>query len=371
MSVLRIGNGTREGATGSITAVVCYVDEPNTPMLLSASHVLAPSGAAVGDAIVDAASMKQIATLLTWTGVSIDVGYPNVADAALAVLAQNLDPESLFVHAVRHPFAQRSPLPDAEVTLAGVGSTARLRDPSRDCLIPWSSCELGYTAHLLTEAFTTPGDSGAALLDTGGQLVGMVVGITDPQSDLGLQCTAATPIAAIAGHSAWRGKRLQPYGLPAAPPPMAGVPIPADDPERTLTLTLWGEARGEPPWQGDPDAGMKAVACVVLNRVKSRRSTYGLTIADVCTKRAQSSKYGQFSCWNADDPNFAKFLTANLDAAYPRAEAVARLAIAGTLSDITQGATHYFDPRYASPGWAIGHTPCVKIGNQVFFNDIA
>jgi spore germination cell wall hydrolase CwlJ-like protein len=122
-------------------------------------------------------------------------------------------------------------------------------------------------------------------------------------------------------------------------------------------LTLWGEARGE------GSAGMAAVACVVLNRV--RRQTYwGKNVTEVCRKPYQ------FSCWNANDPNRTALLRLNAQSPdLAGALTIARLAIENQLPDSTAGATHYHT-RTVTPRWARGHAPCAVIGNHLFYNDI-
>lgn len=55
-----------------------------------------------------------------------------------------------------------------------------------------------------------------------------------------------------------------------------------------LILTCYGEARGESP------DGQIAVMQVIMNRSKLRRQT----IKEVCFAKLQ------FSCWNANDPNY-------------------------------------------------------------------
>ena len=67
-----------------------------------------------------------------------------------------------------------------------------------------------------------------------------------------------------------------------------------------LARTVWGEARGE------GQAGMVAVANVVMNRVNFARAQlggnywWGNTIMRVCQKPLQ------FSCWNQADPNLSQ-----------------------------------------------------------------
>lgn len=147
---------------------------------------------------------------------------------------------------------------------------------------------------------------------------------------------------------------------PPPPPPLGG---PRSDAVDTLARTLWGEARGE------SDAGIEAVACVVVNRARlgvthRRLSWWGVTIIDVCRKPKQ------FSCWNDDDPNCAKLkkvTTADKD--FLRCLDVAARAVDGKLFDATSGATHYHT-KSVRPAWAEGHAPTVTIGCHRFYNDI-
>lgn len=126
---------------------------------------------------------------------------------------------------------------------------------------------------------------------------------------------------------------------------------------RILAQTIWGEARGEPV------SGQEAVACVVINRVRLPR-WWGRSVTEVCQKP------GQFSCWNADDPNRGKLdMLSHDDPAFATALRIARRALAGVLADPTRGATHYH-ALAVSPRWARRHAPSAQIGNHVFYNDI-
>lgn len=141
----------------------------------------------------------------------------------------------------------------------------------------------------------------------------------------------------------------------AASAPVAATSANAAD---ILARTLWGEARG------DGQAGMEAVACVVLNRVKRGEDRWGRTIAEVCTKDRQ------FSCWNIGDPNRKKMLAvSNSNVAFKKALAIADRAIAGTLADVTFGATHYHT-REVHPEWSVGKQPCFEQGDHLFYNNI-
>lgn len=126
-----------------------------------------------------------------------------------------------------------------------------------------------------------------------------------------------------------------------------------------LARTLWGEARGE------GSIGMIAVCCVILNRVKIAQSQgsywWGNNIIQVCQKPYQ------FSCWNRSDPNFQKLQAVDeSDLYFSTARRIAQRAIAGTLTDPTEGATHYHAAGITPP-WARSERPCAVIGAHVFY----
>jgi len=126
-----------------------------------------------------------------------------------------------------------------------------------------------------------------------------------------------------------------------------------------VTCTLLGEARGE------GKQGMQAVANAIENRVL-KPCWWGHTFREVCLK-----KY-QFSCWLPNDPNRGKLLKfSELDPIYGVAEELARKAMAGTLNDITNGATHYYAKNIKDlPNWAAGKKPCADIGHHLFFKGV-
>jgi spore germination cell wall hydrolase CwlJ-like protein len=126
-----------------------------------------------------------------------------------------------------------------------------------------------------------------------------------------------------------------------------------------LARTLWGEARGEGP------QGMEAVAGVILNRVKVAESKggywWGGDIISVCQKPYQ------FSCWNRSDANYRQLQAiTEKDIQYATCVRIARRAVAGALSDITHGATHYHTTS-VNPDWAAGQTPSATIGHHIFY----
>ncbi|MGQ0528070.1 MAG: cell wall hydrolase [Alphaproteobacteria bacterium] len=126
-----------------------------------------------------------------------------------------------------------------------------------------------------------------------------------------------------------------------------------------LARTLWGEARG----QGQ--AGLEAVACVVLNRVEIARERgkywWGGDIIQVCQKPYQ------FSCWNRSDPSYQQLVAVDAkNRAFVLCQRIARAAVNGDLSDGTGGATHYH-ANYVSPYWAQGERPTAVIGAHIFY----
>ena len=158
------------------------------------------------------------------------------------------------------------------------------------------------------------------------------------------------------------------------------LPEPPDDEALVLAMTLYGEARGE------SNAGLRAVAAVVMNRVA--RSTArlprgmwgGNTVREVCLKS------GQFSCWNEGpppDPNRAKMFAAlkgwQISFKVPewkswqnfeRCLTVAREALGSDPPpDPISGSTHYHTVGLEA-WWSRGHTPVVVIGGHEFYNAV-
>ena len=127
-----------------------------------------------------------------------------------------------------------------------------------------------------------------------------------------------------------------------------------------LARTLWGEARSE------GSIGMQAVACVIVNRVNYAKGHdgywWGNTIVQVCQKPYQ------FSCWNKDDPNYRKLLQVDdSDLYFVTARRIARRAVLATLSDPTDGSTHYHVSGIY-PYWTKGEKPVAVIGRHIFYN---
>jgi len=130
-----------------------------------------------------------------------------------------------------------------------------------------------------------------------------------------------------------------------------------------LARTLWGEARGENL------AGQIAVAWTIRNRVNDgkAKSWWGEGYAGVCQKPYQ------FSCWNKNDPNYAYLSGAKPipPAQYAQALKAADQVMAGTVTDPTGGATHYYATTMPKPPtWAKGAMQTLKLGQHIFFKDV-
>jgi spore germination cell wall hydrolase CwlJ-like protein len=131
-----------------------------------------------------------------------------------------------------------------------------------------------------------------------------------------------------------------------------------------LALTIYGEARGEPV------EGQIAVACVVRNRLKAKA---GARWRDICLAPAQ------FSCFNADDPNYALMeraanvlMTQSPPPELAQAEWIADGIISGACyQDPTNGANHYLtESLFLShpPSWAINQPVRASVGRHIFLD---
>jgi spore germination cell wall hydrolase CwlJ-like protein len=106
-----------------------------------------------------------------------------------------------------------------------------------------------------------------------------------------------------------------------------------------LALTLQAEAGGE------GELGMLAAGSVIANRAASGK--YGKGISGVIMKP------GQFSAWNGVTGYYGGKGGIDMDKVRPSSTAlkVARDIISGNYEDVTGGATHYYNPKVASPKW--------------------
>ena len=122
-----------------------------------------------------------------------------------------------------------------------------------------------------------------------------------------------------------------------------------------LALTLQAEAGGE------GYDGMLAAGSVIANRAASGK--YGEGISGVIMKP------GQFSAWNGVTGYAGGEGAIDMDKVRPNKEALkaADAIISGDYTDVTGGATHYYNPKVASPAWGgnVGSN-WTDIGNHRF-----
>lgn len=129
-----------------------------------------------------------------------------------------------------------------------------------------------------------------------------------------------------------------------------------------LARTIYGEARGELV------RGKEAVAAVIMNRVRRARERGGYWWGD--SVRRVCIKPWQFSCWNEGNPNRNKALSVEpSNRVFATCRRIARRAVAGTLIDPTDGATHYH-AKHVNPPWARKRLPSAEIGGHYFYNDV-
>lgn len=130
--------------------------------------------------------------------------------------------------------------------------------------------------------------------------------------------------------------------------------------EEILTLTMIGEARGE------PIEGLLAVGSVIRNRVNALKKS----VKDVCL-----AKY-QFSCWNTNDPNRKLLEALVIDKIRTQREFsmigyVAAGIYKNILRDNTSGAQYYMTLKlYNSAGrpeWSSGAKDPSIYGHHIFF----
>ena len=127
--------------------------------------------------------------------------------------------------------------------------------------------------------------------------------------------------------------------------------------EAFLTATLFGEAGGE------GIIGIQTVASVIMNRRNyyQAHAKNGQTIklSDICLARYQFSFWNNKRNWNVQSiENWAKKLYGSNAKAWNNCLAIARQAIAGSMKDVTNGATFYYatwmDNKGKAPSWARG-----------------
>jgi hypothetical protein len=365
-----------QGPAGTLGCLLRRVGRPNEIYLLGNAHVLARSGfAKPGDRILQPAiafggtDEDTIATLTDWTRFDTGPAAENRCDAAIALVAEGA--VSARIGDLGIPTGMSTDLFEGDlVRLCGAMSdqqTARVLDlhfaPTlryrRPNGVPF---DLRFVDQVMCERYSQEGDSGAAILDNAGRLVGLHFAGSESRSFFSridhvlnnwgdLEVVTAEP---------WP---------PATSPPSAGPPLlagafrpPVGSPAGALDLlarTLWGEARSE------GTEAMEAIAAVAVNRALTLQPDQATTLEDVCRDPLQ------FACWDADSPIAAMLpMIPAANTAFRTAQRIASNALAGTLVDPVRGATRYHRLSEA-PAWARGKTPCARVGIFIFYNSVA
>ena len=359
--------------------------------LLSNAHVLAPGPQArVGDPIFGSGDDAEIARLSAWSRVS--AGGPVRVDAAIA----EVDPErvSAAIEGLGLPTGTSNLIFEGmPVKLRGHGSgavrtsvvlDANFRVPGdlaagSEVTTPF---DLSFVDQVMCEVFTEPGDSGSAVLNADGRLVGLhfwgsnrrsvfnrIVDVLAEFRGQGLDVepvttrNETTPVAPPPAPPGAPDANEEPEPAPAETPAAAVRPPVVEDRANAIGIlarTLWGEARGE------SREGREAVAEVVVTRANRRPiHWWGMSVEQVCQKPSQ------FSCWLPGDPNRAKLLAVtDRDAVFRECLVIAERAVRGEVGTLAKGATHYYRAGTPTPAWARGKRPCVTIGNHKFYNTI-
>jgi N-acetylmuramoyl-L-alanine amidase len=136
--------------------------------------------------------------------------------------------------------------------------------------------------------------------------------------------------------------------------------------------TCYGEARSE------GTAGMLAQAFSIVNRHNAKRWYSGATLAETCLL-AIEPQYPQYDCWlshNAARRPIGDWLatvnTPDDDPDMQIAERAVLQALAQSVPDPTNGATHYFDDSVPTPAWASPPAVfCCRIGKLHFYKNVS
>lgn len=139
------------------------------------------------------------------------------------------------------------------------------------------------------------------------------------------------------------------------------------DPEdlKCLAQNIYHEARGE------GERGMRAVAHVTVNRVDHDR------FPDTVCGVVRQAKYSEW--WRAQGKlvplrnrcQFSWYCDGRSDQitnqkAWRKSLRIAEEVLAGHSEDLTQGATHYYNPHKANPGWSQVYARTAQVENHTF-----
>jgi len=219
---LRIRNGAMSEGTGG--CLITFPDAPDRILLLTAGHAVLPQAAQQNDPI-EAVSQpgKRIGTLRTWSGLdgatTVDAALIWIDPAMIGPNIEGLNAPPAGIVSPKPAMSVRLYPDDPKTgarttTIAAVNQTIRMDIPA------WQGSAT-YAGQIRTsKMLSLPGESGAMMFDTQGNIVGMVVGGSDTIGDI------VTPIDAILSYPGWNGLPGLVTQLPAnaVAPPAAIAP---------------------------------------------------------------------------------------------------------------------------------------------------
>lgn len=175
--------------TGTIGCYVSSVDDPDTPLILSNSHVLARHGVApMGTPIVQpghadgGGEAEVVGALVAAVPFDFNPGYNQLCDAAVASLGTDQDPD-LAIPGIGVPTYDRAVVVEPGLQVQKNGRTtghtvgvvrdvhfrARLKHPKPG----GGEGYVGFTEQVLCSRYTAGGDSGSLVCDMAGRAVGL------------------------------------------------------------------------------------------------------------------------------------------------------------------------------------------------------
>ncbi len=195
---------------GSIGCLVTADDSPGKLFAVTASHVVAIDGRGKGTAVAAAPADADQTTKGSFLGLvdratGLLPAGPNTLDAALIWVDPDLVAADIAeVGAITH--VNHDPEDGITVTMFGAGSNAEVPSTIAGTIdsiaVPGpDGSPYTYTDQIICPLFTKDGDSGAAVVDDQGRLVGFVVGWTgEPRAGMGDgqgNVTVVCPAAAL------------------------------------------------------------------------------------------------------------------------------------------------------------------------------
>lgn len=129
-----------------------------------------------------------------------------------------------------------------------------------------------------------------------------------------------------------------------------------------MSMNIYFEARGESL------AGKIAVANVIMNRLETRE--YPDRICSVIRQDQQFSWYRRGGAARVVlYDRQGTVIEQNLEA-WAESQMVAVMVMTGKVQDLSQGATHFYNPAKSKPAWRHRYEVVARIGNHVFLNNL-